>query len=169
MPEEHDPSWFVTYWPYVAAAVVLLAVANGTPYALEIVHRTMQTVFEMTINIPLRELHRYGPALVGWEGASLPHICARITYHGDEEFWRRNVDECRRIFDGKEEAFLRTARPILYVLVLSGSVWLGRSLWNDHWNAVYRSRNRVDREMVETHRALQTIVRQVGKALQQRR
>jgi len=98
----------------------------------------------------------------------LPQICARITYHGDEDFWARNMDECQRIFDAKEDAMLRTTRPFLYVGTFVVGFWLVRSLVREHAATLLRSRSRPDREMVETYRAFHTIARQVGKAMNQR-
>jgi len=45
------------------------------------------------VEFPLKELYRHGPSFLGLEGDSLPRICARITYHGDPEFWSLNMGE----------------------------------------------------------------------------
>ncbi|EEC45767.1 predicted protein [Phaeodactylum tricornutum CCAP 1055/1] len=133
-------------------------------------------VYRWTIELPLQELYRHGPWMVGWEGESLPRICARITYHGDAAFWSRNLEECERIYDAKEEAFLRIARPSVYivlvVLVMLFARWLvaeALHVWADRDRrraAAYRQRHHgMDADMMETYRAWQTLMRQVQRAV----
>ena len=57
---------------------------------------------EVVIEAPIKQIYRYGPSMFGWEGLSYPRICARITYHGDEAFWAKNLPECKKIFAAKE-------------------------------------------------------------------
>lgn len=128
---------------------------------------TTTFLFETVVNVPLREFYRHGPPyLGGWEGAPLPSICARITYHGDEVFWSRNLEECQRIFAAKQEANLRVVRPLIYVGLLVGFVYIVRDLVREH------ARNRrvaPNRDMVETYQAFQMIMRQLKRAMHHQR
>ena len=129
-----------------------------------------QALFDATVQLPLQELYRYGPWFIGWEGASLPSICARITYYGDADFWRRNYQECADIFANKEESFLRVARPTVYAIIILILLWLLAQLLQ-HFRQVarYRHAQAVNMapppEMVDTYRALQVLLRQVRKGL----
>lgn len=125
----------------------------------------MQPTLSSVLLTPL--FSRYGPAFFGWEGLPLPQICARITYQGDADFWKRNPDDCARIFAAKEEATLRTVRPIVYGTLLTVGFLAIRSLVRVY-ATTRRSKNMVDQEMVDTHRALNTLVRQVNRAMQQK-
>lgn len=122
--------------------------------------------YNTTIESPLQEIYRNGPWFVGWEGDSLPRICSRITYHGDERFWSgANLFECQAIYQSKENAFLRIARPIIYsiyTLILISFVRF--VVWE--WNRIILRRQQgqhVDREVMETYRAFQVILRQFRK------
>ena len=119
-------------------------------------------VFETLINLPLREIYRYGPSVIGWEGASLPAICARITYHGDEAFWARNLVECQRIFSLKEEAWLRFTRPLVYCGGAILAIQVVRMLVREH---ALQRRQPLDRDMVETYQAFQIMMRQLKRSL----
>jgi nitrate reductase gamma subunit len=129
------------------------------------VWNTLSLIFETVLNMPLRELYRYGPAVIGWEGESLPKICARITFHGDELFWMRNVEECQRIFSLKEDAWLRLTRPIVYLGLLCAVVQIARMLVREH-ALQQRPQNR---DMVETYQAFQILMRQVKRGLNSHR
>ena len=128
------------------------------PVALAYLHHWSGTFFELFVNLPLRELYRYGPSMVGWEGASLPSVCARITYHGDEAFWKRNIEECQQIFDSKEEAMLRMVRPFLYLLTLALGFWVARTLVREHALSLRRMENKPDREYVRNLPCLQCFI-----------
>jgi len=119
--------------------------------------------YEMTIQLPLKELYRHGPWLVGWEGDSLPRICARITYHGDAAFWSRNLEECQRIYAAKEEAYLRLARPVVYAVMSMFFILILRFIIWELTAPRERPRPPTDRDMIETYRAFQVIMGQVRK------
>jgi len=133
---------------------------------------------ENMIDFPLRELYRHGPGFAGgWEGSTAASICAAITYHGDESFWLRNMDECHRIFGEKEEAFLKTARPCLYLLL----AWIGFKIMKAGAKTAFmvfmtgrKERKtkkvgdldqKVDPDMTETYKAMSTLIRQVGQMM----
>lgn len=107
----------------------------------------------MFIDQPLRNLYEHGPWLLGfWQGEPLAKICAHATSYGDAQFWQRNLPECTRLFEKKQDAFLHTARPVIYgsILVLVG------------WNILHRHPppHPHEREMAELYRAVHVIVRQ---------
>jgi hypothetical protein len=95
--------------------------------------------------------------LIGWEGASLPVICSRITYHGDEAFWTKNLDECAKIFSAKEAALLLVLKPIMYIAVFLTSVSVVRSL--------IRAAHvmKPDPDMVATYKAFKVLSKQLSK------
>jgi hypothetical protein len=128
--------------------------------------KVMVTIFQRIFDIPIRELYRHGPSLIGWENQDLPTICSRITYHGDREFWRRNIEECHAIYGAKEEAFVRVCRPMMYVVLFGVSFLVVR-----HLVAVYAEskRDRTDRAVLETYHAFQAMVRVIAGSIDRQR
>ena len=118
-------------------------------------------LFDMIIEFPLRELYRHGPSVIGWEGEPLPKICARITYHGDEQFWSRNIEECQRIYDAKEMSAMQVRKPIVVLCLLGVMFYMIKSIVAAR---ALRNRQRIDPNMVETYRAIQSLVRQLRRA-----
>jgi hypothetical protein len=141
------------------------------PYLWRLMIWISISIFDVAVQLPLQELYRYGPWFIGWEGASLPTICARITYYGDAQFWRRNLQECEDIYATKEESFLRIARPTVYVVILIFVIWVLRQLLH-HWQQLARyrhdhfARNAPPPEMVETYRAFQILLRNIRRGLE---
>lgn len=119
-------------------------------------------LFDILIELPLREVYRHGPSIVGWEGEPLPRICSRITYHGDESFWTRNIDECERIYRSRELAAMQIRKPIVIGFLVLVSFYMIRSIMEAR---ALRMRERVDPNMVETYRAIQMLTRQLRRAL----
>jgi hypothetical protein len=156
-------------WVGTAAAVVLVgSLLYGGPetvfYYIGLAVFPLQAslfgsfhaVHDVVFNLPFRELYRQGPHLIGWEGLALAEVCNRITHFGGRDFWMRNMSECEEIYAGKEEAFLRTLRPMAYTLLCILSFFVVR-----HLVAVYgeSKRNRTDRAVLEAYHAFQTLVR----------
>lgn len=149
---------------------------------------TVKTLQYNLIEWPLQDLYRHGPWFVGgWEGDDLSRICARITlFHGTTtvgavgddattSFWSMNMAECVRIYQGKLQAFLRLARPILVILLGLVVLFLVRFTW---WEVQRFGFLRQQRhaaaaqppgppavDMVETYQAFQTLLRQVQRTL----
>lgn len=119
-------------------------------------------VFDILIELPLREVYRHGPSIVGWESEPLPRICARITYHGDESFWTRNIDECERIYQSKELAAMQMRKPIVIGFLMLVLFYMIQSIVKAR---ALRMRERVDPNMVETYRAIQMLTRQLRRAV----
>ncbi len=142
-------------------------------YLLEKATEKSQQIFESAIvlpfhlaqvlvEFPLKELYRHGPSFLGWEGDSLPKICARITYHGDPEFWSRNMDECQRVYDSKEAAALHIWKPILMLFWIIGLFYMVRLILA-RW--ALNRRERLDPDVVETYQAIRMLVRQFRRAM----
>ncbi|KAL9180147.1 hypothetical protein ACHAXT_008117 [Thalassiosira profunda] len=118
-------------------------------------------LFDTLIDFPLRELYRHGPSVIGWEGEPLPRICARVTYHGDETFWSRNIEECERIYLSKEAAAMQVRKPIVVGLLIVVAFFMVKSVVEARARA---QRQRIDPNMVETYRAIQMLTRQLRRA-----
>lgn len=122
-------------------------------------------LFDVLVEFPLRELYRYGPSVVGWEGEPLPRICAQITYTGDEGFWSRNIEECERIYRAKEDAAMLFRKPLLVSLVVVVIFYMVKSIVAAR---ALRQRERIDPNMVETFRAINMLSRQLRRAMNTR-
>ena len=120
-------------------------------------------LFDALIQYPLKELYRHGPSIVGWEGETLPRICSQITYHGDEAFWSRNMDECERIYQSKEAAAMQIRKPIAIGCMILIAFFMVKSIVEARARALQRQQ-RVDPNMVETYRAIHVLIRQLKRA-----
>ncbi|EJK66738.1 hypothetical protein THAOC_12307, partial [Thalassiosira oceanica] len=120
-------------------------------------------LFDALIQYPLKELYRHGPSIVGWEGETLPRICAQITYHGDEAFWSRNMDECERIYQSKEAAAMQIRKPIAIGCMIFIAFFMVKSIVEARARALQRQQ-RVDPNMVETYQAIHMLIRQLKRA-----
>ena len=174
IPKEDPKDEPSSYWRtslelfMVVGAVVALAFYRGEEvmaFMNKVVTAVVDTVvwvFQLIFDMPLRELYRYGPHLIGWEGMDLPDICTRITYHGDRMFWMRNLSDCQTIYDNKEEAFVRVLRPLVYIILLVGTFMATR-----HLVAVYaeNKRDRTDRAVLETYHAFSTLVKLASRQM----
>lgn len=122
-------------------------------------------LFDVLVEFPLRELYRYGPSVVGWEGEPLPRICAQITYTGDEGFWSRNIEECERIYRAKEDAAMLFRKPLLVSVIVVVIFYMVKSIVEAR---ALRRRERIDPNMVETFRAINMLSRQLRRAMNTR-
>ena len=148
----------VVYWLSSITFIVLSLLFS--PSLLDFIWLCLDDAYHAFFENPLRDLYRYGPYLVGWEGASLPEICSRITYYGDRDFWTRNVEECELIFAKKEEAFLRISRPAAYTTLVLAFYWVLRWIFSKRAEPVQR---KPTHDMIETYRAIQTLSRQLSR------
>lgn len=137
-------------------------------------------LFDVVIETPVKQLYRYGPSVFGWEGLSYPEvrhnsviiylpvyfaltasvtcqICARITYHGDQIFWSKNLDECYKIFAAKEAAVLMVCKPVLYLVIFGVAVKLA------HAFVKASAKSKPDPDMVATFKAFKTLSKQMTK------
>lgn len=121
-------------------------------------------LFDAVIEFPLRELYRHGPSFLGWEGEPLAKICSRVTHHGDEQFWKRNMDECEAIYASKEAAAMQVRKPILIGFLLLIAFYMVKSLVE----ARAMRRHQLDPNMVETYRAITMLTRQLKRAMNSR-
>lgn len=117
--------------------------------------------YHTLVTRPLKETYRYGPAVLGgWEGADLEAICARMTY-GDRDFWERNYRDCENMYLAKESAYLFIGRPLVFLVLLLIGLWILRQ-WL--WYHALQDRDRYqDRDMIQTYRAIQVLLRQMGR------
>ncbi len=114
------------------------------------------------IEYPLREMYRFGPAVIGWEGQPLPLICSQVTHMGDETFWRKNMDECQKIYDTKEEASLHYRKPLVYIFLAYMLFRMVQSLVRTY---AIRRQNKPNPEMIETYEAFRLLMRVIQRAL----
>ncbi|KAK1745255.1 hypothetical protein QTG54_004546 [Skeletonema marinoi] len=122
-------------------------------------------LFDVLVEFPLRELYRYGPSIVGWEGEPLPRICSQITYTGDEGFWSRNIEECERIYRAKEDAAMLFRKPLLVSVIVVVVFYMVKSIVAAR---ALRRRERIDPNMLETFRAINMLSRQLRRAMNTR-
>ena len=163
-------------WPYVAGGLFVASIMakygvdwdwffDVTLFYAELAVRFLINLpfqlFNVLVEIPLKETYRHGPSFIGWEGQPLPRICSQVTFHGDEAFWSRNMQECEKIYAAKEAAALHIRKPLLYIAIAAGLFFAVQSLVRT--NAI-RRQYRPDRNMVETYNALNILLRQFNRA-----
>jgi hypothetical protein len=155
-----EPWWQSNTFVFTLSLVVLIAAWHYSPVIFEASWRIVSETYLFIFDLPLRELYRYGPHIIGWEGADLSEICSRITYHGDKFFWSRNLEECELIYATKEEAFLRVTRPAMYATLALVLFYAFRHLVAQYAES---RRDTADRDMIETYRAFQILLRQAHR------
>ena len=121
------------------------------------------SLFDAVVEFPLKELYRRGPSFFGWEGESLARICSRVTHYGDEDFWRRNMEECEQIYASKEAAAMQIRKPILIGVFILMLFYMIRSIIEA------RRHPQIDPNMVETYRAITMLARQLKRAVNNNR
>jgi hypothetical protein len=123
---------------------------------------------------PAREMYRYGPSIVGWEGRELIDICTQMNrqyYFGgfgrdgynqeDREYWRQNIGACETIYRMKEESFARMCRPFWYLTVLVVGFFAMQRLAEKFFAKPSGPQlNRVDRAILDTYRAITMLTRE---------
>ena len=126
---------------------------------------TYTTVYSTMIEQPLRDIYHYGPWFIGWEGDDISTICARITYHGDAQFWLRNMSECERIYSAKEHAFIRIVLPFIYMIGAVLFVLTIRFLIQEYQQYQFQlqnhHRNPLERDMADLYHSFHVILRQI--------
>jgi hypothetical protein len=160
--------FFAVLWKKLPS---LLHMVSSIPLFFESVWEQLRyflpAFYHSLVTQPLKETYRYGPAVFGgWEGASLPSICARMTY-GDQDFWERNFPDCEAMYLAKESAFLFVGRPLVFLVLVLMWVWIFRQwLWYRalrHNRIRDRDRYNQDRDMIQTYRAIQILFRQLTR------
>ena len=162
----------------VAAAALFLAIIIGpsnlvysvvllVPQDLPSAWRIVSYVLDW----PAREIYRYGPSIVGWEGRDLIDICTQMNRryyfvglgrdshnYEDREYWRQNPEACETIYRMKEESFARMCRPFWYlILLVAGFYAIQRVVQKFFAKPSGPPLNRVDRAVLDMYRALQTL------------
>lgn len=180
--QQHDPvgksSIFITFLEIFGIIAVTMASWmtytasqsvdwNKTTNKLESVFLAMMnlpfSLFDAVVEFPLKELYRHGPSFFGWEGESLARICSRVTHYGDEDFWRRNMEECEQIYASKEAAAMQIRKPILIGVIILILFYMIRSIIEA------RRHPQLDPNMVETYRAITMLARQLKRVVNNNR
>jgi hypothetical protein len=147
----HPLAWFLA----------LSSTGTGWVHTRQRLQSALYEAHDRAIVHPLRDMYRNGPWIIGgWEGDRLERVCSRITYHGDESFWSRNLAECERIYSAKEAAWLRVTRPLANVVVLVALFSIGRRVLR---RPIPRRLSPTERDALETYRAIQVLTRQLKK------
>ena len=139
---------------------------NHSEYIAQTLKNIPSQVDEYCINVPLQNLYRYGPNIVGWEGESLPKICQQITHMADEQFWLRNIEECTKIYESKENAMMHVRKPIVYIILAYVFFVMIQSLIRT-WATVRQNSSRLAyrRDMVETYEAFDLIMKVICRGM----
>ena len=185
MDENGDSDWtsmIATYMTYnnvlAATAVLFLAILWNTfaysillmiPEDLPSLWRTVSYILDW----PAREVYRYGPSIVGWEGRDMIDICTQMNRryyfvglgrnghdYEDREYWRQNPHACETIYRMKEESFARMCRPIWYLVVLVASFFALQRLVEKIFRPSGPPLNRSDRAVLDMYRNLQILSRE---------
>jgi len=128
-------------------------------------------ILSYVLDWPAREIYRYGPSIIGWEGRDLIDICAQMNrqyyfvgFSGDgnnyehREYWRQNPQGCETMYRMKEESFARMCRPIWYLTVLVAAFFAMQRLIEKLFaKPSGPPLNRVDRAVLDMYRALHTL------------
>ena len=178
---------------YVAAIVLFLSIlvfyrrfwSNLIHSIVSIVPTDLPSMWLMIsyfCDWPARELYRYGPSAIGWEGRDMIDICTlmnRRFFNGlgggrsefdDRDYWNRNMETCDTMYRMKEESFVRMCRPIWYLTLMSLCFVIVQRLL---MVASYRDReksktNPTDRAVLKTYYALQNLFGEHQKQEQRR-
>jgi len=139
---------------------------------------SMWQMISRILDWPAREIYRYGPSAVGWEGRDLIDICSQMNRqyyfvglglgnaaagndYEDREYWRRNPQACETIYRMKEEGFVRMCRPLWYITVIAVSfVAIQRLVAIAFAKDPPPRLNRTDRTVLDTYRAIQILLRE---------
>jgi len=144
---------------------------------------SMWRLLSYFLDWPAREMYRYGPSIVGWEGRELIDICTQMNrqyYFGgfgrdgynqeDREYWRQNIGACETIYRMKEESFARMCRPLWYLTVLVVGFFAIQRLAEKFFAKPSGPQlNRVDRAILDTYRAITMLTREHQRQEDRRR
>jgi hypothetical protein len=145
---------------------LLLLIPNDLP--------SMWQFVSYVLDWPAREMYRYGPSIIGWEGRELIDICTQMNrqyYFGgfgrdgynyeDRNYWNQNLEACQTIYRMKEESFARMCRPLWYLTVLVvGFFAIQRLIDKLLFKPSGPQLNRVDRAILDTYRAITMLTRE---------
>eukprot|EP00536_Pseudo-nitzschia_multiseries_P002761 jgi/Psemu1/301554/fgenesh1_kg.38_\ len=136
----------------------------------------MWRMVSFVLDWPAREIYRYGPSAVGWEGRDLVDICTQMnrryyfaglghagigSEYEDREYWRQNSGACETIYRMKEESFVRMCRPLWYLMVMIATfVALHRLIAAAFARDPPPRLNRTDQAVLNTYHALQRLLRE---------
>ena len=135
---------------------------------------SMWRIISHILDWPARELYRYGPSVVGWEGRDIIDICTQMNrryfYIGvgrdgqnteDREYWRQNPEACEAVYRMKEESFARMCRPLWYLTAITVCFIVVRRLLEVFFAKRSGPQlNRIDRAVLDTYQALRMLARE---------
>ena len=184
-------SSYITSYNLVVATAILFGVIFSIPIVLNRFDSWNQFLYSIIVLIPhdlpsmwrivsyvldwpAREVYRYGPSIVGWEGRDLIDICTQMNRryyfvglgrdghnYEDREYWRQNPEACETIYRMKEESFARMCRPFWYLTVLIVSFILIQQLVHNFIaKSPGRQLNHADRAVLDMYKALQILSRE---------
>jgi len=178
VPQPAPPSPWSDDWRIIGGGIVLLLsilylqlpnvlhLISAIPMGVD--NLALQTAYYIPlfyhslVTQPLKDIYRYGPSFFGgWEGANLPTICARLTY-GTEDFWQRNYQDCEKLYQAKESAYLFVGRPLIFLIILMFFIWMARQ-WMWYEALKVRDNRYHDRDMIQTYQAIQTLFQQMNR------
>jgi len=134
-------------------------------------------IISFVFDWPVREVYRYGPSLVGWEGRDLVDICTQMNRryyfvglgrdsdghnnYEDREYWWHHPETCETIYRMQEESFVRMCRPLWYLTVIVVSFMAIRRFLTAFFAKEPDPQvNRIDRAVLDTYRALLMLSRE---------
>jgi len=135
---------------------------------------SMWRMVSFAVDWPARELYRYGPAIIGWEGRDLIDICTQMNQryyfvglgrdghsYEDRNYWLNNPEACETIYRMKEESFARMCRPLGYLIVGILTFLVIRWLKDEFFARPPGPQlTREDRAVLNTYRAIQMLARE---------
>jgi hypothetical protein len=77
-------------------------------------------VYSALISEPVMSLYRHAPTIGGfggWNGFSLPQICARLSGQ-TESFWNTHAEDCEMLVDARLSSFLITGQTLVYFYLM---------------------------------------------------
>jgi len=136
---------------------------------------SMWRIVSLVLDWPAREVYRFGPSVIGWEGRELIDICTQMNRryyfagigggggneYDEREYWSRNPEACETVYRMKEESFVRMCRPLWYLTLMAVSfVVIQRLIAAAFAKEPRQPLNRTDRVVLQTYRALQMLARE---------
>lgn len=158
IPQPIKEPFFLSAGKVLVFLVAFLVIASWyyRDIILDYAIMIQKEVHYLVFYLPFRELYRLGPHVIGWEGMELAEVCLRISYHGNRDFWVRNMEECEAIYAGKEEAFLCITRPAAYLVFFITTIL---AICHLVMRYAKSKRNRIYWVILETYQAFETLVR----------
>lgn len=95
---------------------------------LQCVSLSLHSLYNASVQHPLRRLYRTGPNLRGigfWRNASDVDICATLT-NVDAQFWRTHRERCAQVIEEDFQSYLVVLETLLYFFIIYSAA---RHMW----------------------------------------